>query len=105
MTSWKDFAKTIRTTPKQPLSKQPTEISMQQQQIFLLNIGNDLLDEILICIGIAENIVLHSHQLVGVNWLLALEEQGTGGILADEMGLGKTIQVIYLCANMMMTKI
>ena len=104
MTSWKDFAKTIRTTPKQPLSKQPTEISICKKHA-PLNIGNDLRDEILMCIGIAENIVLHSHQLVGVNWLLALEEQGTGGILADEMGLGKTIQVIYSCAKMMMTKI
>ena len=49
------------------------------------------------------NIVLHSHQLVGVNWLLALAEQATGGILADEMGLGKTIQVIQTpCVAMIM---
>ncbi|KAE8716655.1 Protein CHROMATIN REMODELING 19 [Hibiscus syriacus] len=39
--------------------------------------------------------ILKPYQLVGVNFLLLLHQQGIGGaILADEMGLGKTIQAI-----------
>lgn len=34
-------------------------------------------------------------QVVGVNFLMLLKQQGiTGSILADEMGLGKTAQAI-----------
>lgn len=33
------------------------------------------------------------HQLVGLEWSLALWHAGANGILADDMGLGKTIQV------------
>ena len=36
-----------------------------------------------------------SVQVVGVNFLMLLKQQGiTGSILADEMGLGKTAQAI-----------
>jgi ATP-dependent DNA helicase len=34
---------------------------------------------------------LRNYQLVGMNWLVSLYENGVNGILADEMGLGKTI--------------
>lgn len=37
---------------------------------------------------------LKGYQLVGLNWLITLNELGINGILADEMGLGKTIQII-----------
>ena len=37
---------------------------------------------------------LKNYQLVGVNWLISLNEIGVNGILADQMGLGKTIQTI-----------
>lgn len=37
---------------------------------------------------------LKKYQLVGVNWLISLNEIGVNGILADQMGLGKTIQTI-----------
>ncbi|KAJ1457201.1 P-loop containing nucleoside triphosphate hydrolase protein [Pelagophyceae sp. CCMP2097] len=45
-------------------------------------------------------LVLHPHQLVGVEWLLLLEKLGANGILADDMGLGKTIEAIaYLSVS------
>eukprot|EP00048_Salpingoeca_helianthica_P011740 m.169531 g.169531 ORF g.169531 m.169531 type:complete len:792 (-) comp15271_c0_seq32:998-3373(-) len=44
--------------------------------------------------------VLREYQLVGVEWLKALFENGLNGILADEMGLGKTIQVISFLAHL-----
>ena len=37
---------------------------------------------------------LKNYQLVGLNWLISLNEIGVNGILADQMGLGKTIQTI-----------
>ena len=39
---------------------------------------------------------LKNYQLVGLNWLISLNEIGVNGILADQMGLGKTIQTISL---------
>ena len=39
---------------------------------------------------------LKNYQLIGLNWLVNLWEQGINGILADEMGLGKTVQSIAL---------
>ncbi|MGM0386115.1 MAG: DEAD/DEAH box helicase [Actinomycetota bacterium] len=39
---------------------------------------------------------LRPYQLVGVEWLTWLAENGIGGILADDMGLGKTLQVLSL---------
>ncbi|GAA5877102.1 hypothetical protein JCM16303_006167 [Sporobolomyces ruberrimus] len=47
-------------------------------------------------------IPLMPHQLIGVAWMKAQEEESKhyGGILADEMGLGKTVESIALmCAN------
>jgi len=41
---------------------------------------------------------LKNHQMIGLNWLINLYENGINGILADEMGLGKTIQTIALVA-------
>ncbi|EEB07601.2 helicase SWR1 [Schizosaccharomyces japonicus yFS275] len=37
---------------------------------------------------------LQNYQVVGMNWLFALYQEGLSGILADEMGLGKTCQTI-----------
>ena len=37
---------------------------------------------------------MRDYQVQGLNWLIALYENGINGILADEMGLGKTLQTI-----------
>eukprot|EP01063_Lacrimia_lanifica_P012558 TRINITY_DN19229_c0_g1_i1.p1 TRINITY_DN19229_c0_g1~~TRINITY_DN19229_c0_g1_i1.p1 ORF type:complete len:1486 (+),score=517.43 TRINITY_DN19229_c0_g1_i1:117-4574(+) len=47
-----------------------------------------------------EGRTLRSYQKAGVNWLVALAENGLSGILADEMGLGKTIQTIALLTHL-----
>lgn len=39
---------------------------------------------------------MRSYQIEGLNWLIALYNNGINGILADEMGLGKTLQTISL---------
>ncbi len=44
------------------------------------------------------NFKLADYQLVGLNWLVLMNQAQTNGILADEMGLGKTIQVIAFLA-------
>ena len=45
-------------------------------------------------------LVLHEYQLVGLNYLIAVNEiEGMNCILADEMGLGKTIQTIALLSH------
>jgi SNF2 family DNA or RNA helicase len=36
-----------------------------------------------------KNVVMRDYQLVGMEWLISLYENGLNGILADEMGLGK----------------
>lgn len=41
---------------------------------------------------------LADYQLVGLNWLIMMHQEGFNGILADEMGLGKTIQIISFLA-------
>lgn len=43
---------------------------------------------------LCETLVLKPYQVVGINWLLLLCENGVSGVLADEMGLGKTVQTI-----------
>lgn len=45
-----------------------------------------------------EEMTLADYQMVGLNWLAVLHQNGTNGILADEMGLGKTIQIIAFLA-------
>ena len=43
-------------------------------------------------------------QVVGVNFLMLLKQQGiTGSILADEMGLGKTAQAICFLGMFILT--
>ena len=37
---------------------------------------------------------MRPYQIEGLNWLIALYNNGINGILADEMGLGKTVQVL-----------
>lgn len=36
------------------------------------------------------------HQVIGVEWMLQKEAEGSGGLLCDDMGLGKTIQMAGL---------
>ena len=50
------------------------------------------------------NNTLREYQLIGLNWLVALNENKINGILADEMGLGKTIQTIALFAYLAINK-
>ncbi|KAK8734847.1 hypothetical protein OTU49_005686 [Cherax quadricarinatus] len=42
---------------------------------------------------------LKSYQLIGLNWLVLMHEQGLNGVLADEMGLGKTVQAISFLSH------
>ncbi|KAI8619340.1 SNF2 family N-terminal domain-containing protein [Chytriomyces sp. MP71] len=44
--------------------------------------------------------VMREYQIVGMEWLISLWEQGLNGILADEMGLGKTLQTIAFLAHL-----
>ncbi|KAL8724006.1 MAG: hypothetical protein Q9166_008184 [cf. Caloplaca sp. 2 TL-2023] len=46
------------------------------------------------------DVVLKDYQIVGVNWLSLLFENGLSCILADDMGLGKTCQVIAFLAHL-----
>ncbi|MEM1181805.1 MAG: DEAD/DEAH box helicase, partial [Acidobacteriota bacterium] len=41
---------------------------------------------------------LRPYQVIGVDWLRFLAEQGLGGLLCDDMGLGKTHQAMALMA-------
>ena len=43
---------------------------------------------------------MRDYQLLGLNWLISLQENGMNGILADEMGLGKPLQAISLIGYM-----
>lgn len=45
-------------------------------------------------------LLLKPYQLIGLKWLMLLNEHGLSGILADEMGLGKTIQAIAFLAQL-----
>jgi len=40
--------------------------------------------------------VMREYQLVGMEWLVSLWENGLNGILADEMGLGKVINCMIV---------
>ena len=56
--------------------------------------------------NMATGVVLKDYQVVGINWLSLLFDQGQslsnefGAILADDMGLGKTCQVIAFLAHL-----
>ncbi|KAI9851746.1 MAG: hypothetical protein M1838_002823, partial [Thelocarpon superellum] len=51
--------------------------------------------------NMGSEVVLKDYQLVGINWLTLLFDQGLSCILADEMGLGKTCQVIAFLAHLL----
>ncbi|KAJ3368223.1 hypothetical protein HDU91_000764 [Kappamyces sp. JEL0680] len=44
--------------------------------------------------------ILRDYQIVGLEWLISLYENGLNGILADEMGLGKTLQTIAFLGHL-----
>lgn len=46
------------------------------------------------------DIELKDYQVVGLNWLNLLWQNGISGILADDMGLGKTCQVIAFLSHL-----
>ncbi|KAI8851824.1 SNF2 family N-terminal domain-containing protein [Chytridium lagenaria] len=48
---------------------------------------------------------MREYQIVGMEWLISLWEQGLNGILADEMGLGKTLQTIAFLAHLTEMKV
>ena len=41
----------------------------------------------------------YPHQLKGIEWMLQLEENGSGGLLCDDPGLGKTYQALSLITS------
>lgn len=41
----------------------------------------------------------HDHQLEGIQWMMAVEQRGTGGLLCDDPGLGKTYQALALVVS------
>ncbi|KAF2681827.1 SNF2 family helicase/ATPase-like protein [Lentithecium fluviatile CBS 122367] len=47
-----------------------------------------------------DDIELKDYQIVGLNWLNLLWQNGISGILADDMGLGKTCQVISFISHL-----
>ncbi|KAI9103087.1 SNF2 family N-terminal domain-containing protein [Phlyctochytrium arcticum] len=50
--------------------------------------------------SLLQNVTLRDYQVVGMEWLISLYENGLSGILADEMGLGKTLQIIAFLAHL-----
>jgi SWI/SNF-related matrix-associated actin-dependent regulator 1 of chromatin subfamily A len=50
---------------------------------------------------LADDVQLKDYQIIGVNWLHLLYNQGLSCILADEMGLGKTCQVIAFLGGLL----
>ncbi|KAH6638133.1 SNF2 family N-terminal domain-containing protein [Boeremia exigua] len=47
-----------------------------------------------------KDVELKDYQVVGLNWLNLLWQNGISGILADDMGLGKTCQVIAFLSHL-----
>lgn len=47
-----------------------------------------------------DDIELKDYQVVGLNWLNLLWQNGISGILADDMGLGKTCQVVAFLSHL-----
>ncbi|KAF2467560.1 uncharacterized protein BDR25DRAFT_374887 [Lindgomyces ingoldianus] len=50
--------------------------------------------------NMSPDLQLKDYQLVGLNWLNLLWQNGISGILADDMGLGKTCQVIAFLSHL-----
>ncbi|KAF4591276.1 hypothetical protein EYR40_009879 [Pleurotus pulmonarius] len=48
--------------------------------------------------GLITGAKMKKYQLEGLQWMVALHQNGISGILGDEMGLGKTLQTIAFCA-------
>ncbi|KDQ25239.1 hypothetical protein PLEOSDRAFT_1066398 [Pleurotus ostreatus PC15] len=48
--------------------------------------------------GLITGAKMKNYQLEGLQWMVALHQNGISGILGDEMGLGKTLQTIAFCA-------
>ncbi|KAF4581595.1 hypothetical protein EYR38_002924 [Pleurotus pulmonarius] len=48
--------------------------------------------------GLITGARMKKYQLEGLQWMVALHQNGISGILGDEMGLGKTLQTIAFCA-------
>lgn len=46
---------------------------------------------------------LRSYQVKGINWLIALYNNGVNGILADQMGLGKTVAPVSCPASLLLS--
>jgi SNF2 family DNA or RNA helicase len=60
--------------------------------------GDILTGDLTIQPSLIVNTKLHTHQMIGVNWLKSRYELGINAILADEMGLGKvTSRTKYFC--------
>ncbi|KAF2799092.1 hypothetical protein K505DRAFT_404777 [Melanomma pulvis-pyrius CBS 109.77] len=55
--------------------------------------------------NMSAEIELKDYQIVGLNWLNLLWDNGISGILADDMGLGKTCQVISLLSHLKQQKV
>ena len=47
---------------------------------------------------------LKPYQIVGINWMKLLHENGMNGVLADDMGLGKTVQTIAFLGYLKLTR-
>ena len=50
------------------------------------------------------NATLYPYQIVGLEWLIRIADEGMGCILGDQMGLGKTLQVIALLLREIQTR-
>ncbi|EGD99397.1 SNF2 family helicase/ATPase [Trichophyton tonsurans CBS 112818] len=49
----------------------------------------------------SDTITMKDYQIVGINWLKLIYDQGLSCILADDMGLGKTCQVIAFLSHLL----
>ncbi|KAK3854378.1 hypothetical protein Pcinc_039143 [Petrolisthes cinctipes] len=89
----------VRSTVQQLMKK--CENIAKDMQYILSNIVNGVEDA-----GISKqpdslnpSMQLKGYQLIGLNWLVLMHQQGLNGVLADEMGLGKTVQAISFLAH------
>jgi SNF2 family DNA or RNA helicase len=77
-----------------PTSQELRSLATTSNEILLEDEAIDVNRVSLFC----PNVVLKPYQLVGVNWMRVLHDQGVNGVLADDMGLGKTVQTIAYLA-------